>query len=221
MGVRVKATGNIDEVLRAFDDLEQSILDTAIPRALNTLADQADFAGRKAIRDIYGISTRDLAPYFEVGIASARDLRASIKAKGKGFPLRFFKPRQTREGVVVTIKGRQVLFRHAFLANLGGDRNVFARGKYGADSVAAARRRRGRRKAGLAAPDGGNVFRASGESMGKFAFGLGRFPITLLRSSSPPDALGNPDVIDAMNARVDEQAAKVLVREIRAARRGY
>ena len=216
--MRLRTTSNIDDVLKAFDQLEQDIIGIAGPRALNTLANQADVAGRRKIRDIYGISTGDLAPYFDVVIASTSNLEAKIVAKGKGFPLKFFKPRQTKEGVVATIKGKTVLFRHAFLPKGGLDTTqVFARGRYGPGGPSAARPRKGKRKSGL----GANVFRSSGESMGRFAFGLGRFPITLLRSSSAPDALSNPDVVEAMNDRVSEQAAKVLEREMKAVARGF
>lgn len=212
---------NVDEVFREVNALVEDMKTIAASRALNTLIGQADFAVRKAIRDIYAISTRDLAPYFEVELSSPNDLVARIVAKGKGFPLRFFNPRQTAQGVVVTIKGRKVLFPHAFMLSLGGERNVFARGRYGAGSAAVARRRRGRRKAGLAPRAGGSVFLPSGETLGRFAFGLGRFPIALLRSASPPDALQNPDVLSAMQDRIDEQAPKVFARELRAVQRGF
>lgn len=220
--MRVKAKGNVEQVLAQIDDFESAITSTAIPRALNTLGQQADVAGRRKIRDIYGIATGDLAPYFDVNLASAGNLEVRIVAKGKGFPLRFFKPRRTATGIVVTIKGRQVTIPHAFIPKgaLGSTDQVFARGRYGAGSTAAARRHPGR-KAELARGGGSSLFRPSGESFGRFGFGLGRFPITLLRSSSAPDALSNPDVIEAMNDRVSQQAASVLAREIRAVKRGF
>ena len=43
----------------------------------------------------------------------------------------------------------------------------------------------------------------------------------LIWSFAPPDALNNQQVQDAMDARVEEQGAKVLAREIAAARRGF
>lgn len=219
---RGKRGSDLNAVLADLDSFREEIVSVAVPRALNTLANQADVAIRRKIRDIYGISTADLAPYFRVQLASVSDPQASIEAQGKGFPLKFFKPRKTAHGIAATIKGKTVEFEHAFRATGGIDTTqVFARGKYGTGAPEAARRRKGRRKAGLQPPGGGSAFRASGETMGRFQFGLGRFPITLLRSSSAPDALSNPDVIEAGNARVDEQAAKVLAREIAAARRGY
>lgn len=221
MGMRLRSKGNIDEVMAAFD-LLQADIERAEPRVLTTLASQADVAGRRAIRDIYGISTADLAPYFDVEIASLSNPEARIVANGKGFPLRFFRPRKTKQGVEFTIKGKTVLWEHAFIATIrGGERQVFARGRYGPGAAEAPRRRRGRRKAGLAPSGGGSLFRATGERFGRFAFGYGRLPISLLRSSSPPDVLGNPDVLKAMNDRVEQQAPSVLARELKAAARGY
>lgn len=224
MGLRVKATGNLSEVLASLDELEDRIRDVAMPRALNVLADQADVAGRRKIRDVYGISTADLAPYFDVTIASMSNPQASIVAKGKGFPLRVFNAVRTSTGARFKIKGHTVEVEHAFRPK-GGPIDTtqwFARGRYGPGGPAAPKPRKGRRKRGLQAPGGGSVFRPSGEMWGdSFAYGLGRQPITLLRSASAPDALSNPEVIEAMNARVDEQAAKVLAREIAAVRRGY
>jgi hypothetical protein len=225
-GVQVSGRGKRGNdsaaVLASLDDWRDEIVSVAVPRALNTLANQADVAIRRKIRDIYGISTADLAPYFNVKLASIDDPQAAIEAQGKGFPLKFFKPVRTAHGTAVTIKGRVVEFAHAFRASAGLDTTqVFARGRYGVGAPEAPRQRRGRRKAGLQAPSGGSVFRASGEAVGRFQYGLGRHPITLLRSSSAPDALSNQEVIDAGNARVEEQAAKVLAREIAAARRGY
>lgn len=224
--MRTRSRTNIDEVLRDFDAFGARVKSTAIPRALNTLAGQADFAVRKKIRDIYGMSTAQLAPYFDVVLASASNPEARIVAKGKGFPLALFHPRRTRDGIVVTIKGRSVLFPHAFIPSglgsfgLAEGKTVFARGRYARGSTAAARRRKGRRKAGLSV-DGTSAFRPSGQTMGRFAFGWGRFPITALRSSSAPDMLGNPDVLQAGQDRIDEQAAKIIAREFRAVLRGF
>ncbi|HEY1283004.1 MAG TPA: phage tail protein [Steroidobacteraceae bacterium] len=192
--MRLSARTNVDQVLRDLDDYVKTAVDVAMPRAVNKLADQAETAGLRKISDIYGVGPRTMEQYVTVDRASAKDLRATINAKGKGFPLTLFNPRQSRLGVTVRIKGRTVLIPHAFIARMhNGHVGVFARGAYGA------------RGAQL----------LTGEMFGRFAFGRSRLPINELYTSSPPDALANPDVLDAMQKRVDEQASKVIGQEIR------
>ena len=94
-------------------------------------------------------------------------------------------------------KRRDIAWVAFVVAKFGG--NVFARGSYGGKY-------------------GGE---ASGESFGRFLFGRSRLPISKLFSFAPPDCLVNRMVRDAMDSKVEEQAGKVLAREIGAARRGF
>jgi hypothetical protein len=219
--MRVNFTTNIDDVFRDLDSFAQRAQSVAVVRTLNTLAGQADVAIRRSIRDIYGIATSELDPYFDVQLANATNPSARIVAKGKGFALRLFHPKQTAAGVEFTIKGRRVTFPHAFFPKGALSGNAFARGRYGPAQGTTQPGRPGRRTAhGVA--HSASVFRASGETFSQsFAFGFGRLPIQFLRSASPPDALGNPDVIKAGQNRVDEQAAAVFKRELSAVARGF
>lgn len=217
--MRVAVSTNLDD---AFSQLERGVnaaLAVALPRALNKLGDQAKVAGLRKITEVYRIRRSDLVPYFDVRVARPGAVESAIVAKGKGFPLRLFNPVKTDRGIRVTVKGKSFEIPHAFFANLGIGLQVFARGTYNGNRTAGAYTP-GRRKAGLGKATGRSPYVPTGERFGKFNFGRLRFPITLLRTMSPPDALSNPEVNRAMMDRVEEQTAKVLKQEIRFASRG-
>lgn len=186
-----KGFGQIDRLLERIEEV-------AKPRALNTLADQAETEGFRKIAQVYQIPARTMAQYASRKDARSGDLEASITVKGRGFPLSVFRPRQTANGVAVTIKGRTFVIPHTFMVRKFGQ-HVFARGAYG----------------------GKGVRRATGESFGRFTYGRTRLPINELYSFAPPDAWSNPEVTEAMNERVERQAASVLRREIAAVSRGF
>jgi hypothetical protein len=213
MGLKVKTTNNLPEVLAKLDRIEASIRDAALPIALNKLGPQARTVGVRKVADIYGIGARDLTPYLDVRQASTGALEWVLTVKGKGLPLSLFKPRQTRKGVSVTIKGRRIVIPHSFLKAIRGNLQVWARGTYGAE-VSGTRSGK-RRKRGIRERTGQSAFQSTGEAFGRFAFGRNRFPISLLRSTTPPAAISNRDVIAAMNDRIREQAPKVLLAAIK------
>lgn len=196
--MKLRAKDNLSEVLADIDAFAESIAGVAVPRALNALRAQAQTAGLREISSVYEIGPRTMEKYVTVKAATNGDLEAEITVKGAGFPLRVFRPVRTDKGVRVTVKGRTFIVPHSFIiAKFGG--HIYARGSYGGKY-------------------GG---RPSGESFGRFQFNRSRLPISKLFSFAPPDALNNQRVRDAMDARVDEQSARVLAREISAARRGF
>jgi len=197
VGLGIKS--NINE---CFDDLSQAfenVKDIAMPRALNTLRDQAQVAGLRKVSDIYGIGPRTTEQYVSVTFADATDLEATISVKGRGFTLEAMQPRQTRAGVTVTIKGKRILVPHSFMISRFGS-HVFARGSYAGKSKGT---------------------RPTGEAFGRFTFGKGRLPISELFTFGPVEAFSNPEVTEAMQDRVDEQAPAIIAREIKAAARGF
>jgi hypothetical protein len=194
--MRLSAKTNADEVFADMDRFVERAQAIAVPRALNKLLDQAQVAGFRTINDIYKIGPRTMEKYARATLAGAGKLEASINVKGAGFPLYAFQPHQTRTGVSVLIKGKRVLILHAFIATLpNGHTGVFARGAYGGKSS--------------------HALRPAGRGASGFQFGRGRLPINELYTLSPPDAFSNPDVVQAMNDRVEAQAPSVLQQEIR------
>ena len=196
--MRLTSRDNLSRVMADIDQFRNSITDVAAPRALNALRDQAQTAGLREIAKVYEIGPRTMEKYVTVKLATGGDLEAEITVKGRGFPLSFFRPVPTDRGVRVTVKGRTFVIPHSFMVKRFGQ-HVFARGSYGGKY-------------------GGTP---TGERFGRFVFTKGRLPISELWSFAPPDTLNNQQVLDAMDARVEEQGAKVLAREIAAARRGF
>ena len=197
-GVRMKATSNLDAVLGDLDGFVDDVVNTAAPRTLNRLRDQAKTAGFRKLAELYDVGPRTMDKYASVTFASPSDLQASINVKGKGFPLYVFAPRQTKTGVSLKIKGKRVVIPHTFLAKMpNGHIGVFARGAYGAR---------------FRVSKGGKDTRVR---RGRWT----ELPIRELFTFGPAKAFGNPDVVDAMQARADEQAAKLLKQEIRFASR--
>jgi hypothetical protein len=192
-GVAVSLTTNVEQVFRDMDAYVDDVLSVAAPRALNKLRDQAKTAGFRKISDLYGIGPRTMDQYESETSAHDTTLQATINVKGKGFPLSAFQPRQTALGVSVLIKGVRQIIAHTFLATMpNGHVGVFARGTYGKSFIFG----RGQHKK---------------TSAGKWT----ELPINELYSFAPPDAFGNPQVVDAMQSRVDQQAPIVLKQEIR------
>lgn len=220
-GLRLKTKTNLEDVLASFDRFSEQVRGTALTIAINKLGDQARVAGLRAIRKRYGLTIADIGPYFEFVEASRAPLEYKIVAKGKGFPLALFKPRVVRGkggGVSVTLVGRRVLIPHAFIFQ----GQVFARGSYNANAAGSGttgRRAGRRRKRGIRELTGRSAFEPTGERFGRFAYGRHRFPITLLRTTTPPSVLLNPEIVDVMNARIEEQAASVLRNALRFASR--
>jgi hypothetical protein len=197
--LRLRTTSNEDHVFAAMDRFAVNVQRVAAPRALNTLRDQAETAGFREIADVYQVGPRTMEQYASITVATPEQPQASIKVKGRGFPLQVFKPVQTSKGVSVLLKGRRQLFEHAFMVKRFGT-HVFARGAYGG-------------KAG--------GFKPTGEAQGRFQFGVTRNPIRELFSFGPVEAFSNKDVTQAMQDRVDDQMHAVFSREIQAVRRGF
>lgn len=190
---------NVDQVLADAARFVAAAKAVAAPRALNALLPMARTAGLRKIADLYQIGPRTSEAWVSVKLATSGDLKATITVKGRGFPLSVFKPIQTPAGVSVLIKGKRFTIPHTFLVKRFG-LHVFARGAYSGKS-------------------GG--LRSTGETFGRFVYGKGRLPIQELYSFGPAEAFANADVTQAMLDRVEEQAPKVIAREVAAVRRGH
>lgn len=199
--MRLGLSTNIDEVLGSIDGYVSDVFDVAAPRAINDLMDRAQLTGFRAARDEYRIPLETLRKRAVVRVkrANAGDLTAELNVKGRGFPLADFNPRQTKQGVAVTVKGRRRVIRHTFLLKLpNGHVGVFARGQYA-----------GR----FAFGKGRHVKRPDGQWT--------ELPINELFTFGPSDALSSDNVVAAMQERVDQDVGPVMRRQIQAAARGF
>lgn len=211
--MKIIPRNNLDEVFRDLDTVVADMKSVAAVRTLNTLQEQAAVVGFRKIAEVYGVGPRTTEKYATVELASPDHPEATITVKGPGFPLIAFNARQTRAGVTAKIKGRLHLFRGAFIARMpNGHVGVFARGSY--------------------AGKGSTTLKPTGR-IGRFVLGRGRrvkrnnrwgsseLPVNELFTSSPGDTFANEDVVDAMQDRIEEQAPKVMAREIAAVRLGF
>lgn len=194
--MKLRMRTNADDVFRQLDVWVDQAQTIAMPRAANKLLAQAQTAGFRKVSQIYDIGPRTMERYAAVKFAIPGNVEATLTVKGKGFPIFAFQPRQTRGGVSVRVKGRRFVIPHTFLARMrSGHVGVFARGAYSGKWA--------------------SRLEPSGKAFGRFLYGKKRLPINELFTLSPPDAASNPDVVDTMNDRVQEQAQKVIEQEIR------
>lgn len=196
--MRLKATADLAKGNAQLDRLAAGIR-KAKARAANELRKQARTAGLRAVNDAYSIGPRTMEQYVTETVATPEEPTAALTVKGKRLPMSAFKPivrRGKGGGVSVLIKGRRVLIRHAFIGQFG---QVVARGAY----------------------QGRKAIRPRGDRFQGFAFGKGRLPVSALQGISAAEAFGARVVVDAMNNRIDEQAAAVLRRELDAVARGF
>lgn len=211
--MRLSVSSNLDTVL---GDLDRFVAQAqiAMPRALNKLREQAQVAAAREIASIYRIGVRTVldSKYLRISLATPSKPEATIRMGGPGFPISLFSPRKAPGGISVQIKGRRFVIPHAFLATMrSGHVIVGARGAYGGKS--------------------GRSLKRTG-SFGRFIFGRGErvkrsnrwgsseLPINEFLTFSLGDALANRDVIERVQDRIEEQAAKVIKQEIAFASRG-
>lgn len=109
----------------------------AAARALNRVAAQARTEVSRKVKESHGYSSRTVLRHILVGRATPTSLEAVLHVSGGPWPLYALspsprtRPRRRSKGVTVTIKGRRVKFRSAFVARMkSGHIGVFARGKY-------------------------------------------------------------------------------------------
>lgn len=181
---------NISDVSNQLKSLSGTLQTKAISRALNKTAQQGRTAAAREIRAEYKVKARDVNKAITIRRAG-KELVSRLMVEGKPLPLMAFSPRQTKAGVRVKIKGRNVVIPHAFIATMkSGHQGVFARGGYKGS------------------------FKRSGKSFGRFAFGSRRLPIGEFMTFSIPQSFNNPKVQEKVVARIQEQFPKVLLQEI-------
>lgn len=127
--IEIKFSG-IDQARRAYGD---KVVLRAMVSAINKTARQVDTAVRKAIRETYNIKAKDLSKARILRKARFSNPRASVSAKGGRIPLSSFAARQVKKGATVRIKKKEPrkLIKGAFVAQVGGHRGVFWRGRPG------------------------------------------------------------------------------------------
>lgn len=132
--IQVDTSQAVKEIRKAYFDLSNEEFNKGVYRAINhTTAKAKTFAARHLTKE-YNISYKLSNTHFSTSKAYLNKLNGAVVAQGKPLALDEFKPRQTKEGVLVTIKrGNRVLVRSAFISTMSnGKTTVFGRGKYDA-----------------------------------------------------------------------------------------
>lgn len=127
--MEISVKSNINELLAAMEKYKRDVVEKAVPRALNKVADQVKTNAARQIRDAgYKIKISDIKTNLQVKYATTTRLTASVIVKGKPIALIKYGARQTRKGVSVDVlKGRKVI-AGAFIATMpNGHRGVFVR----------------------------------------------------------------------------------------------
>lgn len=166
-----------------------------IASALNRVASSGKTTASRQIRGKYRIKKSDLDKRMGTSKAGAKHLKAAIWSYGAPIPLRYFKYRQTKRGVKVTVAGRPQLIPGAFVATMkNGHRGVFARGRY---------------------DDKGFKFRTRRvrKSM-RLTKSKNDLPITALHTLSQGAMFSNPNVINPVIDRVESMLVVRIEHEL-------
>ena len=175
------------EVIRkAYGDVSKKAFRRQAARALNHTAAKAKTGVAREIRKEYSIKSREIKRQILIRRASAVNLVARVSTRGASLPLSAFPHSQNRRGVSVKIRKRREVIQKAFVATLrSGKKSVFARGEYSRGGFTFRYRR----------------LRPSGDN---------DLPITMLRTTSVPQAMSKPKVINALIAQAETDYPKRL-----------
>jgi hypothetical protein len=162
-----------EDLRRLSNDVRQKV----IGRALRKTASNAKTETARAIKDEYKISSRVVGKSIKVSTVYGPRPKAEITVKGRPLPMAAFKPKQTKVGVRVRIKGKALVVPHAFVAKMrSGHSGVFARGSYKS----------------VASPTG---------NFGRFKFSSDRLPINEFFTFSLPQGFNNKVVMSRVIVR--------------------
>lgn len=137
MEVNVRA--DVQAAMKDVAYWQRDAVPKAAARALNRTASAAKQEAIRAVSDeIGGESGRGrkaLSRAFTIFNATWTKLVATIYTRGKPIPLIFFDARQTPEGVVANVSGKQITRRGAFIKKIYGAQSVWLRKYRGTGST--------------------------------------------------------------------------------------
>jgi len=186
--IQINVQVEIDRALEKLGRIKEEVGDKAVMRALNKVADQAKVQASREIRAAgYGLKAADIKKSIDIRKASRSDLRAIVRATGRPIPLiKYQAPRQTKNGVIVSVKNGRKLIRGAFIATMAsGHTGVYER-----------------------------VGNSHKKVMHRGTFQWRGLPIRELWGPSIPSAFASKTVQEALVAAVREKFPKQLAHEI-------
>jgi hypothetical protein len=129
--LRLDIRGDLEEVKRSLNDLQQRKVPNAAARALNKTIGNVRTQASKSIREERALSAKVVRDALTVQKATKAKLVASLTASGRPIPLREYQARAGKRGVTVKVSpGGRKLVEHAgnkafALAKFGG--HIYAR----------------------------------------------------------------------------------------------
>ncbi len=127
--IAVNVKTEINQALAKLSGIRKDVLDKAISRALNKVADQAKVQASREIIDCgYKLKSATVKKSIVVRHAGQGQLEARVKASGKPIPLINYNARQKSGGVEVSVKEGRKLIKGAFIGTMPtGHVGVFQR----------------------------------------------------------------------------------------------
>lgn len=137
-GQRTSNSAAVDRVRARLAGVSETRLQTAANRALVSVRRRFEPVAKRVVRDAYNVKLTDLGGKFRVITSTdANGEFIELSASTRGIPLiRFgakWRGRKTAGATAQIQLGQGKTYRSAFIATVGGQRNVFAR-QFSADS---------------------------------------------------------------------------------------
>lgn len=131
LAMQVNVRDNIQQVLARMTSYKADVVDKAVPRALNRVAEQARTAiGRELRADGYNLSAAEIKAAIATIKANKGRLVATLKVGRRTKSLIYFNARETKDGVRVKVHGSPKLIKGAFIAQrLNGVSGVYVEDK--------------------------------------------------------------------------------------------
>ena len=201
--VKVSVEEAVQAIRKEFKDLTNDEFKLGVARAINHTLAKVRTASSKEIRQVYNISAKDVRTALSITKASRSNQYGFVIAKGKPIPLKSFKPRQTSQGVSISIKkGNRNLIRSAFLATMkSGHQGVFARGQYGSGTFAF-RRKRLKTAGGYSLK--GNKYQPNNNDLN----------ITEMTTVSVPKSFMNSAVLNNLATKIEQEFPSRMMHEL-------
>ncbi|AGF74839.1 hypothetical protein BAnh1_09670 [Bartonella australis AUST/NH1] len=128
----------LQQVEKSFSNLQAPRLNWALRNAINSSAKQVERFAEKQVTELTSAKSKRVKQGIYIKAkATAKFLETEIIGSGTALPLKFFKAKETKRGVVYTLFGKRQILPHGFIRggrfpkrvdlNMGG--NVFEKAK--------------------------------------------------------------------------------------------
>jgi len=109
---------DVSQVTSMLTGLERAVMPKATASTLNKVARKAQAVAVKRIAKDIGIKQMEVRKYLRIQKATWRNLRISVKSRGKRVPISKLSARQTKKGVTYRSQGKRKLIPGAFIADV-------------------------------------------------------------------------------------------------------